>query len=140
MLEDHQRAARIANEPNVAWHHFLRSRFVGRSLVGDGETGFAVAIQAVAQQSEFEAELSGCVEYFSDPAFPVVFEFVGMLQIETREISIQETPLNRVPRNYAGQFSENGRVLKLRMLGAERSAGKAFHLIHEETLAALLDG
>jgi hypothetical protein len=140
MLEDHQRAAQIANEPAVAWHHFLRSRFVGRLLAAGGETGFAVAVQAIAQQSEFEAELRGCVEYFSDPSFPVVFEFVGMLQIETREISIQETPLNRAPRNYAGQFSENGRVLTLRLLGAERSAAKAFHLIHEETLTALLGG
>ncbi len=136
MLETHQRAAWLTNEPDVVWHHFLRARFVGQLPAREGGAGFAVVVQTIAQQSESHAELRGSVEYFSDPSLPVVFEFVGVLQIETRELSIQEAQPNQ-PRNYAGQFSENGRVLTLRPRDAEQRAGKPFHLIHEETLAAL---
>jgi hypothetical protein len=136
MLETHQRAAWLTNEPNVAWHHFLRSRFVGRLPARDGGAGFAVIVQAIEQQSAAHAELRGCVEYFSDPSLPVVFEFMGILQIETREFSIQKAQPNQ-PRNYSGQFSENGRVLTLRARDAAHRDGNPFHLIHEETLAAL---
>ena len=136
MLETHQRAAWFTNEPDVVWHHFLRSRFIGQLPAREGGAGFAVVVQTIEQQSESHAELRGCVEYFSGPSLPVVFEFVGILQIETRELSIQEAQPNQ-PRNYAGQFSENGRVLTLRSRDAEQRAGKPFQLIHEETLAAL---
>ena len=127
----------MANEPNVAWHHFLRSRFAGRLPAREGGAGVAVVVQAIVQQSETHAELRGCLEYFSDPSLPVVFEFVASLHVETREISIHEPHPNQPERTYSGQLSENGRVMTLRAILAEGRTSKPFHLIHEETLAEL---
>ncbi len=137
MLELHQRAAWIANGPNVAWHHFLRSRYTGRRPARDGMTGVAVVIQTIVQQSESHADLGGWMEYFSDPSLPIVFEFTGTLQLETREFSIHEPHSNQPERTYSGQLSENGRVMTLRALLPGSGAAKPFHLIHEGTLAEL---
>ena len=137
MLELHQRAARIANAPNVAWHHVLRSRFAGPRPAREGGGGLAVVVQSIVQQSDTHAELRGSVEYFSDPSLPIVFEFVGTLHIETRELSLHEPRPNQPERIYSGQLSENGRVLTLRVHLAEGRAAKPFHLIHEGTLAEL---
>jgi hypothetical protein len=64
-------------------------------------------------------------------SLPIVSEFVGVLNLENREISIRQL---QPERNYAGQISENGRVILLREVGQP----KPIHLIHEETLAQLV--
>ena len=158
MLEIHQRAAWIENEPHVVWHHFLRSRFAGR-LPGRGRASeLVVAVQTVVQQSEIQAELRGSLEYFLEKgALPVVFDFVGSVQLDSREVILREMHSNgravqmRAPapqsqeqeqdgRIYAGQISENGRVMSLQAVAADGRTPKSkpFHLIHEDTLTELL--
>ncbi len=137
MLELHQRAAWIVNEPNVEWHHLLRSRFVGQLPAREGGTGIAVVVQSIVQQSEAQAELRGCMEYFSGRSLPVVFDFVGSLQIETRELVIREPRPNLPERTYSGQLSENGRVMTLHAHLPEGRTSKPIHLIHDDTLAEL---
>ncbi len=122
MLEPHQRAARIPNAPEVRWHQFLSGRFLGPTL--------GLAIQAAEQQTAEHAELRGILEYANDGSLPVVLEFTGALNIETREITVHET---RPEWHYSGQFSENGRVLTLRRDGQ----AKLIYLVHEETLVEL---
>jgi hypothetical protein len=136
MLELHQRAAWITNAPNVEWHHFLRSRFVGRLPAREGGADLAVVVQSVVQQSGIHAELRGSMEY-GPSVSPVVFDFVASLDIENREIVIREPHPNKPERTFSGQFSENGRVMALSTgLPADRTS-KAFHLVHEDTLADL---
>lgn len=137
MLDLHKRAGWIANGPDVAWHHFLRSRFVGPPPGRDGAATIAITIHTVAQLSETDAELRGIVEYAWDASVPVVFEFTGSLLLDTREIAIEELHPNQPPRNYAGQLSPNGRVMTLRESLPSGGTSKAFHLIHEGTLALL---
>lgn len=157
MLDIHQRAAWIENEPHIEWHHFLRSRFAG-GLPGRGGAELVVAVQTVVQQSEIQAELRGSMEYFPERgALPVVFDFVGSVQLDNREVILREMHSHgqavqlRAPalqaqeqahdgRIYAGQISENGRVMTLQAVAADgRTAqSKPFHLIHEDTLAELL--
>jgi hypothetical protein len=137
MLALHKRAGWIANEPNVAWHHFLRSRFIGRVPDRDRIASLAVVVHTIAQQSESDAVLRGIMERSWDASVPVVFEFTGLLHLDARELSIEELHPNRPGRNYAGQLSENGRVMTLRELLADGGSSKAFHLIHEGTLALL---
>jgi hypothetical protein len=137
MLELHQRAAWMANEPTVAWHHFLRSRFAGRLPAREGGAEMAVVVQTVVQQSPTHAELRGCMEY--GPSFsPVVFDFVASLDLETRELVVREPHPNPQPeRTYSGQFSENGRVMTLHAALPGGRTSKPIHLIHEATLADL---
>jgi hypothetical protein len=129
MLEPHQRAALIPNEPHVHWHSFLRGRFIG-SLPERNKT-LAIALQAVEQQSPVHAAMRGWVELSSGGALPVVSEFAGVLSLETREVSLRQT---QPDKEYTGQISENGRVMVLRVSGQ----AKPIHLVHEETLAELL--
>jgi len=133
MIQPHQRAALIPNDPGVSWLHFLTGRFVGstaRSAAGPGAS-LAIVVQAFAQQDLGNAGLRGLVEVSSRSSLPVVFEFTGALNLETREISIHQTH----PENtYSGQISENGRVMTLREAGHP----KPIHLVHEETLAQLV--
>src|SRR5258707_10075674 len=110
MLETHQRAAWIPNGPNIPWHHFIVSRFVGRLPGRDRDAILAVVVHSISQQSETHAELRGVMEYSSGSSLPVVFEFVGSLLLDSREISMDEMHLNQPRRHYSGQLSENGRV------------------------------
>jgi len=123
MIEPHQRAALIPNSRGVLWHTFLRERFLG--------TSFGILIQSIEQQTQEHADLHGLVEHSFGRSLPVVSDFSGALNIETREITIHETQHDR---HYAGQFSENGRVLTLRQQGE----AKPLHLVHDETLRDLL--
>lgn len=122
MLEPRQRAALTPNSPAVMWHQFLGSRFLGQSL--------GVTIRVVEQQSHEHADLRGILEHFHGGALPIVSEFTGALNIESREITVHETHRER---DYSGQFSENGRVLTLRQPGQP----KPIYLVHEETLLEL---
>jgi len=158
MLDIHQRAAWIENEPHIEWHHFLRSRFAGRMPGRGSGSELVVAVQTIVQQSEIQAELRGSMEYFPERgALPIVFDFVGSVQLDSREVILREMHSHgqavqlRAPalqaqdqaqdgRIYAGQISENGRVMSLQAVAADGRTPKSkpFHLIHEETLAELL--
>jgi hypothetical protein len=131
MLEPHQRAALIPNEPGVHWHQFLGERFIGPAPHIAKNMSFAIAVQAIEQQSQTIAVLRGLVELFAGSSLPVVAEFVAEVNLETREISIRQS---HPDRRYLGQFSENGRVLVLR----ENDQPKPIHLVHEETLSELV--
>jgi hypothetical protein len=61
----------------------------------------------------------------------VIFPFDGVLNLETREISIHQA---HPEKSWAGQISANGRVMVLQ----ETSQAKPIHLVHEETLAQLI--
>jgi len=131
MIEPHQRAALIPNDPGVRWPHFLRARFTGPLSHTKRDASLAIVVQAIAQQSQEHADLRGLVEVSSRSSLPVVFEFAGVLNPETREISIRQT---QPDKTYDGQISENGRVMTLR----EAGHSKPIHLVHEETLAQLV--
>lgn len=131
MLEPHQRAALIPNDPGVSWHHFLRSRFASAPPAVAGRTSLAVVVQSLEQRSPFHAEWRGLVELASGSSLPVVSEFHGELNLETREFSLQQS---QPERHYSGQISENGRVMVLQQSGQS----KAVHLVHDETLAELV--
>ena len=133
MLELHKRAEWIKNAEGVTWQHFVRSRFVGRRA--DREASMAVVVQTATQQSESHAELRGILEYSTDQSLPVVFEFVASVDLHTRELSVQGSDESR----FSGQFSENGRVLRLRSHLAGSKTSIPFHLIHEDTLEQLID-
>jgi hypothetical protein len=137
MLDLHKRAGWVANDPNVAWHHFLRSRFTGRPPGRDRTASVTVLIHTIAQQSESDAGLRGLIEYTWDASVPVVFEFTGSLLPDTRELSIEELHPGQPGRIYSGQLSENGRVMTLREQLPGGGTSKAFHLIDEGTLALL---
>ena len=122
MLQPHQRAAMMPNEPKVHWHQFLVSRY--RS----SDESLALVIQNVAQQSPHHADLKGQIEVSPAGSLPVIFEFAGVLNLETREVSVQQTQPAII---WTGQISANGRVVALRKAGG----GKVIHLVHEETLA-----
>ncbi len=125
MLQPHQRAALIPNEPGVHWTQFLGARFAQSS------GSFAVVVQSMLQMSQDHSDLKGMIEITSGGSLPVIFSFDGVLNLETREISIQQTHPKKA---WSGQISANGRVLELR----EAGQAKAIHLVHEETLAQLL--
>ena len=131
MIEPHQRAALIPNDPGVSWAHLLRARFVGPFAQAGSGASLAIVVQAVAQRSQEHADLRGLVEVSSRSSLPVVFEFVGAVNLETREISIRQAQPDRI---YGGHISENGRVMTLR----EAGHSKPIHLVHEETLARLV--
>ena len=127
----------MPNNPDVLWHHFVRSRFIGRLPDRDREATLVVAVHTITQKDEAHAELRGMMEYAFDSSLPVLFGFTGSLLLDTREISIQEIHVNQPGRNYSGQFSENGRVMTLRSLSEKGKTSKPFHLIQEDTLALL---
>lgn len=137
MLENHQRAARIENAPNIAWHHFLQSRFLGRLPAREGGAELALVVQSIVQNSPTHAELRGCTEY-GPSISPVIYEFAASLDIEAREIELREPHPHQPERNYAGQFSENGRVLTMQVVLPGGKTSKPFYLIHESTLADFL--
>ena len=131
MLELHTRAALTPSQPRVSWHSFIKSRFIDTLHHGKGDQSLAVVVQSIQQQSQTVAEIRGLMELSLGSSLPVVSEFVGVLNLENREISIRQT---QPERNYAGQVSENGRVIVLREAGQSRP----IHLIHEETLTQLV--
>lgn len=131
MLELHSRAALIPSEPGLNWHSFIKSRFVDPLHHGGGTPSLAVVVQTFAQQSQSLADIRGLMELSSGSSLPVVSEFVGLVNLESREISIRQI---QPEKNYAGQISENGRVIVLSEVGQS----KPIHLIHEETLAQLV--
>ena len=89
----------------------------------------------ITQQSGTHADLGGLVEYGSDGSLPVVFEFVGTLDLNTGDISIEES--NHERNRYGGSVSDNGRVITLRSITPDGTKAKPFHLIHEQTLTQL---
>jgi len=128
MLEPHQRAAVIPNDPGVNWHSFIKSRFVDAS--GE-DPSLAIVVLNVAQQDQTLANLRGLVELSLGGSLPVVSEFAGVVNLESREISIHQTQPQGI---YAGQLSGNGRVMVLR----EAGQSTPIHLVHEQTLAQLV--
>jgi hypothetical protein len=84
-------------------------------------------VQTIEQQSQEHAEIRGILEQSSGSSLPVVSEFVGVLNLESLEISIQQTQPEKI---YSGQISENGRVITLWQTGQS----KPIHLVHDETL------
>jgi hypothetical protein len=125
MLQPHQRAALIPNAPGVSWTQFLGARFVHSS------GSFAVAVQSTVQKSQEHSDLKGLIEISSGGSLPVIFPFDGVLNLETREISIQQAQPQKA---WVGQISENGRVIVLREIGQT----KPIQLIHEQTLEQLV--
>jgi hypothetical protein len=126
MLEDHQRAALMPNTANLTWAHFVRARFVAE----DRKTAFAVEILEVALQSPIDATVKGMLEQGARGSLPVVYEFLGTLDLESRELTIRD---QADAQSYAGRFSENGRVLTLELTTGGRGTGRPMHLIHEGT-------
>jgi len=104
---------------------------VGPFAQAGRDASLAIVVQAVAQQNQGHAHLRGLVEISSRSSLPVVFEFAGLLNLQTREVSIHQTQPDKI---YDGQLSENGRVMTLR----EAGRSKPMHLVHEETLAQLV--
>ena len=131
MIEPHQRATLIPNDPGVSWLHVLSARFVGPFLQAGKDASLAIVVQTITPQSLAHAHLRGIVEVSSRSSLPVVFEFAGVVNMETREISIHQTQPDKI---YGGQVSENGRVMTLR----ETGHSKPMHLVHEETLERLI--
>ncbi len=125
MLQPHQRAALIQNDPGVSWPQFLGARFV------QSDGSFAVVVQGVVQKSQAHCELKGLIEISSNGSLPVIFTFDGVLNLETREISIHQAQPEKA---WSGQISENGRVMTLSAAGQ----AKPIHLIHEQTLEQLI--
>jgi hypothetical protein len=129
MLEPHKRAALIPNNPGVAWHEFLSDRFIESSPFAGKR--LAIVVHTIQQQSYEHAELRGLLEISSGSSLPVVSGFAGSLNLESREILLQQV---NPDRHFTGQISENGRVITLR----EKEQSKPMHLIHEGTFAQLV--
>ena len=127
MIHPHQRAALIPNAQGVVWTQFLVGRFV--RLLADGS--FAVVLQSIVQKSQGHAELNGLIEFSSGTSLPVVFAIDGVLNLETREVSIHQA---HPEKRWEGQLSENGRVMMLHEVGQT----KPIHLVHEPTLEQLV--
>jgi hypothetical protein len=131
MLEPHQRAALIPNEAGQIWHHFLKGRFIGKFPRAGRDMSLAIMVQSIGQQDQIHASLHGLVELYSGESLPVVAEFRGELNLETREMALQQL---QPDRHYTGQISENGRVIVIR----ETGEAKPVNLVHEETLGQLM--
>lgn len=124
MFQAHQRAALIINDPGVNWLRFLAGPFV---LPGGS---FAIVVQSIVQTGQDQSELKGMIEISSGGSLPVIFPFAGVLNLETREIGLQQV---QPEKSWAGQISPNGRVLMLQ----EAGQAKPIHLVHEQTLEEL---
>jgi len=85
----------------------------------------------MVQKSLVHSDLKGLIELSSGASLPVIFQFDGVLNLETREISIQQA---HPEKSWAGQISTNGRVMVLQEVGR----AKPIHLVHEETLDQLI--
>ena len=88
-------------------------------------------MQSIAPQSEEHAEVRGLLELIAGTSLPLVSEFVGVLNLESREISIHDANQGR---HFSGQISENGRVIVLR----QKSHARPIHLIDEATLQEMI--
>ncbi len=139
MFEDHERAAMMPNEGNITWHYFIRSRFIGELKKGRERTFLAIDIQTVSLESPLHVDLRGLLEYSTGSALPVVFEITGTVNLENRDVRIDDALSNAPEKSYAGSFSENGRVLSLRSLAPERAHAKPLLLVHEGTLRELYE-
>ena len=92
---------------------------------------FALVVQGILQRSQAHGELKGLIEISSNGSLPVIFAFDGVLNLETREITVHQA---HPEKSWSGQISENGRVMMLR----EAGGAKPIHLIHEPTLEQLI--
>lgn len=137
MLEDHERAAMMINEGNVTWHQFVQARFVNRQSNRKGHTSLSIDVQTVSQESHSHAALRGLLEYSTDSSLPIVFEFIGALDLDTRDVRIDDGHGNNPERSYEGRLSENGRVLTLRSRMPGKTQAKPLHLVHEGTVQEL---
>ena len=137
MLEDHERAAMMPNEGNTTWHYFIRSRFIGCENERAGGTSLAVDITNATLESPSHAAITGLLEYSTNSSLPVVFSFAGIVDLETREVRIDDSQSENPARSYTGSFSENGRRLTLRLHMPGKTPSKQLHLVHEATLAEL---
>ena len=115
----------IPNAPGVSWPQFLAEPFV------QAGGSFAVVVQTIVPRSLEHSDLKGMIEISSGASLPVIFAFAGLLNVETREISIQQA---HPQKSWSGQISTNGRVMQLTEVGQV----KPIHLVHEETLEQLL--
>jgi hypothetical protein len=138
MLTDIQRAAMMPNPAGIVWFHHLQSRFVGEIRGARGANQFALEIQQFTTAAGAHAEFTGLIEVGDAGILPVVTEIQGALDLENRELRFAATAKGEDGDNFAGRFSENGRVLELRWNAA---AGKlrALVLVHEQTLSEFLD-
>jgi hypothetical protein len=115
----------------MPWHSFLTSRFV-ESLQSKGKSvSLAIVVRTIQQQSQILANIHGLIELSSGLSLPVISDFVGQLNLESRELSIHQAHPQIA---WNGQISENGRVMLLR----EAGPSKPIHLVHEQTLAQLV--
>ncbi len=121
------------NEPNASWHHFVRSRFEARLLRRRDSISVAIDIQRVELGSAVHADLAGVMEHSSGSSLPVVTPFTGTLDLESRELLMEQEQRTGDASRYAGRFSENGRVLTLRAQGGAGFGPGEIHLIHEAT-------
>lgn len=124
MFQPHQRAALIINDAGVKWPQFLAGPFVQPG------GSFAIVVQSIVQTSQEQSELKGMIEISSGASLPVIFPFAGVLNLETREIALQQA---HPEKSWAGQISTNGRVVMLQ----EAGQAKPIHLVHEQTLDEL---
>jgi hypothetical protein len=131
MIELHQRATLIPNASGVSWTQYLTARFAGPFPQAGRGAELAIVVQTIVQPIQQHAGLCGLVEVSSRASLPVVYGFTGVVNLETREISIHQTQPDKI---YTGQLSENGRVMTLR----ETGHSKPIHLVHEDTLAQLV--
>ncbi|RYH52646.1 MAG: hypothetical protein EON54_14355 [Alcaligenaceae bacterium] len=139
MLEDHQRAAMMPNPDNVTWHHFVRSRFVCNKQNETNATSLAIEIASASLESHSHASLSGLMELSANAALPVVYQFSGTLDLENREVRLDDGHPEHPERVYIGSFSTNGRVLTLRAHHSGKIPSKELYLIHEPTLMDLYE-
>lgn len=134
MLELHQRAAFLPNDPPLTWLHFVRARFLGELRERGRAATVALTFHSAVQQGETLAEVRGVLEFSADGALPVIYECTGTLNLATRELSFEDTKA----WSYTGHFSGNGRVISLERRSADGARSKPFHLIEAATLAELL--
>jgi hypothetical protein len=125
MFQPHQRAALIPNGPGVKWPQWLGAPFVQPG------GSFAVVVQGLVQRGQEHLDLKGLIEISSGASLPVIFPFDGVLNLETREISIHQA---QPEKSWSGQISANGRVMTLQ----EAGQAKPIHLVHEQTLDELI--
>src|SRR5688500_8066012 len=106
MLQDHERAALMANDANVPWHHFVASRVLGPPERGGRVLNLEVT--AAAQASAAHAQFRGLLEYSTNSSLPVVLEFLGTIDLENREVRLEGAQNTDPAHSYVGSFSENG--------------------------------
>ena len=98
-------------------------------MEASGELG--VVVERIVQKSPGHCDLQGLIELSSGGSLPVVFPFQGVLNLESRELTIQQA---QPEKRWGGALSENGRVMTLLEVGQS----KLVHLVHESTLEQLV--